>query len=167
MPDAPLVSVEEYLRRTSKPNCDYIDGVMRPKPWPDRAHGVVQGKLGSLLMQFRDFQPCIELTCKMRDTMYLVPDLAVMRKERIQDPYPTEPVHLCIEILSREDRFSAILRKCEHYLDWGVDAAWIVDPESLRAWEYRRGHRPTEVPIAGCLTAEGISIRMADVFSVL
>jgi len=44
---------------------------------------------------------------------------------------------------------------------------WIIDPEARRAWEYRKGERPTEIPPSGSLTAEDISIPLADLFSVL
>ena len=28
----PLMAVEDYLKYSSKPNCEYIDGVLRPNP---------------------------------------------------------------------------------------------------------------------------------------
>jgi len=46
-----LVSVEEYLRTNSKPNCDYLDGVLRQKAWANWNHGGVQARVGSLIMQ--------------------------------------------------------------------------------------------------------------------
>jgi Uma2 family endonuclease len=91
----------------------------------------------------------------------------VQRRDRIQDPYPSEPVHLCVEILSPEDRMSKILAKCEEYHTWGVETAWVVGPEAQRAWEYRQGQRPTEVSGSGSLTADGISISLRELFSVL
>jgi Uma2 family endonuclease len=163
-----MATVEEYLRMTSKPNCDYIDGVIRRKPWPTWSHARCQGCVASLLHTVSpNFEACIELTCKIREGMYLVPDVAVMRRDRIQDPYPTEPVHLCAEILSPEDKFSEILKKCEDYHAWGVETTWIVDPDARRAWEFRKGQLPAEVPQDGSLTADGISIVLTDLFSAL
>ena len=89
----------------------------------------------------------------------------MQRRDRIQDPYPIEPVHLCIEILSPGDRMSEMLAKCEDYHAWGVEATWIVDPESRQAWEYRRGSRLIEVPPDGSLTAPGISLHLARIFT--
>jgi len=37
-----LVSEQEYLNTTYKPGCDYIDGVLRPKPMGTRKHGLLQ-----------------------------------------------------------------------------------------------------------------------------
>ena len=163
-----LVSVEEYLATSYKPACDYLDGVLRQKALPTRKHGLIQRWLGQLIAEgYPAFESESEVTLRIREGLYLVPDLIAQRVDHIQDPYPTEPVHLCIEILSPDDRTSELFAKCEDYLAWGVHTTWIVDPETERAWEYRRGERPHEIPPGGSLTAEGISIPLSDVFSVL
>ena len=38
----PLVSVEEYLARTEKPNAEYEDGILYPKPFATAAHSYTQ-----------------------------------------------------------------------------------------------------------------------------
>ena len=165
---ATLVPVEEYLSTTYKPACDYIDGVLHQKSMPTRKHGAMQTRLGRLLSEeFPDFEAESEVTVQIRTGKYLVPDLIVQEGDRIQDPYPIEPVYLCIEILSPGDRMSEMLGKCEDYHEWGVETAWIVDPESKQAWEYRRGHRPVEVPPEGSLTAGAISLSLSRIFAGL
>jgi Uma2 family endonuclease len=166
--NASIVSVDEYLHTNYKPACEYIDGVLRQKPMPTRKHGLIQGRLVYLItMGFQDFEAASEVTVRIRTGKYLVPDLVVQRCDRIQDPYPSEPVHLCVEILSPEDLMSEIFAKCEEYHAWGVETAWVVDPEDRRAWEYRNGQRPAEVSGSGSLTADGISISLSQLFSVL
>ena len=44
-----LMSVEEYLKYSSKPNAEYIDGVLRPKPMATGLHGLIQALLLILL----------------------------------------------------------------------------------------------------------------------
>lgn len=44
----------------------------------------------------------------------------VIADRKHQDPYPTDLVLLCCEILSPEDRLGATLAKCEEYHAWGV-----------------------------------------------
>ncbi len=162
------VSVEEYLATSYKPACDYLDGVLRQKPLPTWKHGLLQGWLMQLInTAFSSFVAGSEVTLRIREGRYLVPDVIAQRRDHIQDPYPTEPVHLCIEILSPDDRTSELFAKCEEYHAWGVKTAWIVDPDNERAWEYRAGERPHELPADGSLTAEGIAIPLAEVFSVL
>lgn len=163
-----LVSVEEYLRTQYKPGCEYLDGVLRQKPMPTRKHGRIQSRLSFLIERsFNQFEADPETTVRITPTRYLVPDFEIQRADRIQDPYPTEPVHVCVEILSPEDRTSEVFAKCEEYHAWGVETTWILDPDSKRAWIYSRGERPVEVATDGALTAEGLSIPIADVFAVL
>jgi Uma2 family endonuclease len=163
-----LVSEQEYLSTTYKPACDYIDGVLRQKSMPTWKHGVIQGTLIALIKNgFRRFLAAAEVTVKIRTGKYFVPDVVIQRRDRIQEPYPAEPVHVCVEILSPEDRVSETFAKCEEYHEWGVEMTWIIDPESRRAWEYRKGQLFVEIPETGSLTADGISIPLHEVFADL
>jgi len=76
------------------------------------------------------------LTVRLSESRFLVPDIAVQRRDKIQDPYPTEPIHLCVEILSPDDRMSDIVARGEEYLAWGVPMVWIIDPVNHVAWEF-------------------------------
>ncbi len=161
------VSVEEYLATSYKPACDYLDGVLRQKPLPTWKHSVLQTWIAQLIrIGFPGFEVGSEPTVRLSERRYLVPDLAVQRRDCIQAPYPTDPVHLCVEIVSPDDHMGDVFTKCEEYHAWGVKTAWIVDPDNERAWEYRAGERPHEIPTDGSLTAEGIAIPLAEVFSV-
>ena len=163
-----LVSVEEYLRTDYQPSCEYIDGVLRQKAMPTWDHGALEGRFFELINgNFPAFAASCEATVQIRPGKYLVPDVTVQRRNQIQKPYPKEPVPVCIEIMSPDDRFGDVCLKCDDYHDWGVEMTWIVDPETRRAWEYPKGQLPTEVTSAGSLTAEGIAISLADLFSAL
>jgi Uma2 family endonuclease len=142
----PLMPVVGYLALNRKPYCEYVDGVLREKAWPTRKHGKTEGHLPALIDQANlDFEALPELTLKVSERIYLIPDIAVVRVSEIEDPGPTKPVFLCIEILSPEDRFSDTVAKCEEYLAWGVPFCWIVDPDDKRCWEYHAGHSPNQI----------------------
>ena len=160
------VSVEEYLRTTYKPACDYIDGVLRPKPLATWKHGVIQGQSSTVVNVDKRYRAASELTVRIREGQYLVPDVGVQLRGAIQDPYPTKPIALCIEILSPEDRFAEVLAKCDDYLAWGVPMTWIVDPDTRRAWQYA-GHAPQEIAATGSLTAGELVVSLRELFSVL
>jgi Uma2 family endonuclease len=163
-----LVPVEEYLNTNYKPACDYIDGVLRPKSMPTWNHSLLQARLIVLIAQgYPEFAAGPEATVQIRTGKFLVPDLIVQERDRIQSPYPTEPVHLCVEILSPGDRLSEAIGKCEEYHEWGVETTWIIDPDERRAWEYRNGRRLQEIPTAGSLNAGAISIPCAEIFAGL
>ncbi len=168
VPTTTLVSVEEYLHTNYKPACEYREGVLRQKPMPTRKHSVVQGQSFHLILsRYPEFEPATELTVRTGQGRFLVPDLGVQLRAHIQDPYPTRPIHLCIEILSPEDRLADAGAKCEEYAGWGVPHNWVVDPETRRAWEFQSGTGLVEVPSGGALTAGPISIPLAELFAIL
>ena len=101
-----VMSVEEYLRYSGKPNAEYIDGILRPKPMPTKPHAEISYALITLLRR-QGVESLGEMTLRMSPTKFLLPD--VIADPVIEDPYPTEPVMLCVEILSPEDRVGAML----------------------------------------------------------
>jgi Uma2 family endonuclease len=156
-----LVSVEEYLRRAEKPNCEYVDGVLYPKAMPTTLHAWIQSAL-ILLLSKQGALVLSELTVRVTATRFLVPDVAVVRS--LQFPYPVDPPQLCIEILSPEDRLGAMLAKCEEYHAWGVPFCWVIDPEKQTAWEYHKGGDPTRVERTGVLHAGELTVRLVELF---
>jgi Uma2 family endonuclease len=162
------VSVEEYLRITDKPNCEYVDGTLIQKAWPLRNHAHTQGTIAILLDQrFPAYDSFIELTVQISPTHYRVPDIVVDYRGHGEDPYPTSPVHLCIEILSEEELPSEVLEKCETYHVWGTPHTWVIDPQTRKAWQYSKGSAAVEIDPQGELTAGEIHIRLSEIFSVL
>ena len=167
-PSTTLMPVDEYLRTSYKPACEYRDGVLTQKAMPTYEHSQVQFQVNFLIrIHFTQFKAGPEQTVRLSEHRYLVPDVAVQRKDRIQKPYPTEPIHLCVEILSPDDRLSEVIAKCEEYLAWGVPMVWIIDPVSQAAWEFSPKHALHEVSLDGSLTAPEIAIPLAEIFSVL
>ena len=167
-PTITLISVDEYLRLSCKPNCEYRDGVITQKAMPTYEHSQVQSQVDTLIRtNFSQFRAGPEQTVRLSERRYLIPDVAVQRTDRIQKPYPTEPIHLCVEILSPDDRLSEVIAKCEEYLAWGVPMVWIIDPVNCVAWESSPKHPFHEVPLDGSLTAPEIAIPLAEVFAGL
>ena len=159
-----LISVEEYLRTSFKPACDYIDGVLRQKPMPTYDHSNTELVVCNLINRFDGFRAVPEQTVRIRQGKFVVPDIAAQRLSELQRPYPEKPVYLCAEVKSPEDRFSDIVAKCGEYHAWGVKYCWIFDPESKRCWQYDSGGRPNEVLVDGHLEAGPIILSHADIF---
>ena len=162
MPKA--VSVEDYLCRTEKPYCEYVDGVLHPKTFSTTQHARAQFMLMTLLDK-QGVEALAEVTVRITPAKYLIPD--VIAAPVIQSPYPTEPVLLCVEILSPEDRIGATLAKCEDYHAWDVPFCWVVDPEKQTAWQYHSGGEPEHMGRNGTLTARTLSVRLHELFADL
>jgi Uma2 family endonuclease len=159
---AALVAVEEYLRRTEKPYCEYLDGVLSPKAMPTKSHALIQYLL-LVLLRKQSIEALSEVTVRLSATKFLIPDVIAART--IQGPYPTEPVLLCVEILSPDDRVGAMLAKCEQYHAWGVPFCWVIDPEKQTAWHYHAGSEPERAKPGGVLQAGELSVSLEELFS--
>jgi Uma2 family endonuclease len=157
-----IVSVEDYLRRTEKPYCEYVDGVLYPKPMPTKRHALIKKFLMRLLDK-QGVEALAEMNVRLSPTKYLIPD--VIAAPSIQDPYPTEPVLLCVEILSPKDGVGAILAKGEQYHDWGVPFCWVIHPEKQIGWQYHAGCDPERVDRGGTLIAGQLSVPLEELFS--
>ena len=157
-----LISVEEYLRLTTKPNCEYRDGVLYPKAMATTLHGLLQFMLMTMLYRL-GLKTASEVTVRLSPTKYLVPD--VVAAPVLQSPYPTEPVLLCCEILSPEDRLGTMLAKCEEYHAWGVPYCWVIDPVKRTAWEYHAGAEP--VRASDALRAGEYAAGLEELFSAI
>jgi Uma2 family endonuclease len=156
-----IVSVEDYLRRTEKPYCEYVDGVLYSKGYPNKSHALAQSKV-IILLDKQGVEALGEVTVRLSPTKYLIPD--VIAAPEIQGPYPTEPALLCVEILSPGDRVGAMLAKCEEYHAWGVPFCWIIDPEKQTAWQYHAATEPERIERSGTLLAGHLNIPLADLF---
>ncbi len=161
---APIVFVEDYLRRTEKPYCEYIDGLLYPKALPTTLHARIQFLL-QVLLDRQGVEALAEVHVRLSPTKYLIPD--VIAAPETQSPGPTDPVLLCVEILSPEDRVGAMLAKCEQYHAWGVPVCWVIDPEKRTGWQYHAGSEPERISEGGTLTAGQLAVRLEELFSEL
>ena len=157
-----IIPVEEFLRYSDKPNCEYRDGALYPKPMPTTFHGLLELMLAVMLGKL-GLQAAPEVTVRISPTKYLVPD--VVAAPVLESPYPTKPVLLCCEILSPEDRLGTMLAKCEEYHAWGVPYCWVIDPIKRTAWEYHANAEPTRVTVS--LTAGTHAINLEELFAAI
>jgi Uma2 family endonuclease len=170
--NTPLTSPEEYVARYveggEKPMCEYIDGELRPKPMATTDHSRVQANiLFDIRRSYGDrFEALPELTVRLRDAKFYVPNIAVEELARPipgRYPGPGDPVFLCIEIKSPEDRIGKLFSKCEEYHAWGVPYSWVIDPARKVAWEYiPEDAEPRKAATA--LNAGPIEIALLDIF---
>lgn len=131
------IPAEEYLH-TSFPDVDreYREGELVERTLPEYLHGRTQLLLGVFFEALRkklSVYACSETRMKLREGLYLIPDVAVF--------WPTEPASLpdspplvAIEVLSPDDRLTAVREKLQEYSAWGVPHVWLVDPHSRRLY---------------------------------
>lgn len=131
------IPVEEYLH-TSFPDLDreYLDGELVERSMPDFPHGQAQGSLFALFFALRkdlSLYPCVETRMRLRAGLYRIPDVAVFWQSP-PSAIPDSPPLIAIEVLSTDDRLSAVREKLQEYRAWGVGHVWLVDPHSRRLY---------------------------------
>ena len=134
-----LISVEEYLNTSYDPDCDYVDGEVLERNLGEREHSELQTELVFFLCGLRKkygFHVFTEQRVQVRPTRFRIPDVCVVLGPRPATPIFLEPPFLCIEILSKDDRYSAIRKKIADYQSFGVKYVWIIDTSTRKADVY-------------------------------
>ena len=117
------ISVDEYLH-TSFPDLDreYRDGELVERSVPDYLHGRTQALLLVFFEALRkklSFYACSETRVKVREGLYLIPDVSVFRPSPPPSSVPDQPPFIAVEILSPDDRLNAVREKLEEYKSVG------------------------------------------------
>lgn len=149
-----FLSLEQFesLYRGEKPHFEYWFGEAIQKSMPTSLHGVFQWVLAMLLFR-QGWKASSEVRLKLSAHAHPVPDL-IADRFRIQNPYPTEPFDLCVEILSPNEDLRRTFQKAAHYLDWGIGCVWIIDPDRRMAYIMSAAHpNPIELKSSDSLTA--------------
>jgi len=138
-----LISVEEYLRTTSDPDCEYVRGVLEERAVPDRDHAAWQVALIDWFRCHRhewDIHVYSELRMRVSADEYRIPDVTVISRCSPYEQLITHPPLAVFEILSLTDTMSGALQKFEAYEQMGIPAIWLIDPAKSAAWQYSSGH---------------------------
>jgi Uma2 family endonuclease len=151
-----LISVDEYLRTSYRPDCDFIDGGILERNRGKRKHSYAQGEVASWFNRRKDvqrLQSLPELRMRIGAGRIRIPDVVVCEIPIRDEEVFTAPPYLCIEVTSPDDTIAAMQDRMDDYLQFGVPNLWVIDP-----WKHRGWH----VTGAGWATAtEGI-MRTAD-----
>lgn len=165
-----LVSVEEYLRTSYDPDCDYVDGAIQERNVGETPHSSAQKFFIAFFAQHEKawgIRVFPEDRVQVSSTRYRVADICLVRRSTPLEKIIRTPPLLCIEVLSAEDRMSRTQDKVDDYIRMGVDAVWVIDPLRRCAW-FAEGSSTLQ-PAAELLAIRGTEIKVvvADIFREL
>jgi Uma2 family endonuclease len=131
-----LLSVEEYLNTTYRPDVDYVDGHIEERDVGDFDHADLQFGIATLLRNKQkewSIRVVGETRVCVSPTRIRLPDVCVLpaglpREKEIH----TIPL-LCIEVLSPRDTLKSMRKRAQDFFDMGVLHIWIFDPETRTA----------------------------------
>jgi Uma2 family endonuclease len=164
------VSVEEYLRTTYDPDCDYVDGEIVERNLGERDHSELQGEIYAYIRSLRqklNVYPLIEQRVQVARTRFRVPDICVVAGSRPTEQILTVPPLVAIEILSKDDRVEQMQIRINDYLTFGIRYVWVINPQTRIPWIYTKdgAHEAKD----GMLRTENPAIEVAlpEIFEAL
>ncbi|MBV8068977.1 MAG: Uma2 family endonuclease [Acidobacteriaceae bacterium] len=134
-----LVSVEEYLHTTYRPDRDYVDGFVLERNLGQYEHARLQMLILAILFQReKDWQICVLPECrlKIRNRKYRIPDVMVLSEDAPRTPVIEQAPLLCIEVVSPDDRMPDLVMRAGDYFSLGVPETWILNPYTKQAFVY-------------------------------
>jgi Uma2 family endonuclease len=159
-----LVSVEEYLRTSYRPDCDYVDGEVVERNLGEYEHSSTHREILFFLAgRFPHLRKRLlpEQRVQVKPTRYRIPDVCILAEGAPRQRVITTPPELCIEILSPEDTVTRTLERIKEYLSMGVPTCWIIDPVKREGWVATPGL--LEEATDGILRASGIEMPLAEI----
>jgi Uma2 family endonuclease len=133
-----LVSVEEYLNTTYRPDRDYVGGELLERTVGEYDHSRLQALITGILLAHEALwrtRTLPEQRVQVTRERFRVPDLCVIRKGT-EEQIITRPPVVCIEIMSKDDTARALEERIQDYLQFGVPTVWLIDPKTRRAFVY-------------------------------
>ena len=128
-----LVTLDQYHAQYENENgYEYWFGEVVRKPAPTWLHAILQAQLSELLYQLGYFSGS-ELALRVLPDWEPRPDVSASLE--LEQPYPTKPIAIAIEILSN-DEVSRLFSKCRKYVKMGIPQVFVFDPEAHDAWEW-------------------------------
>jgi Uma2 family endonuclease len=147
---AEKLSLADFERqyRNAKPYHEYWFGEAVPKATPTWLHGLLQPIIMTALCE-AGYKAGSEVKLEINSDFHPVPDV-IATGGPIERPYPTRPFDVVVEILSPEDSFQRVLRKCKLYSAWGIGIVVVLDPEGREGWIWEEQTlKPTTVIALG------------------
>lgn len=156
-PSQALLTAEEFARRPDpgRPE-ELVRGRIATMPPPGARHGKICNKVGRLLGNYaedHDLGHVLSndsgvITGRDPDSVR-GPDVsfysyARLAKGALPEGYPGVPPDLVFEVLSPEERWPRLLGKVSEYLEAGVSAVVVLDPDRRTAHVYE-GEDPVRV----------------------
>jgi Uma2 family endonuclease len=131
MASSTLISVNEYLKNSYRPDCDYVDGRIEERNAGEHDHSVLQAELifgfGKHQQEW-NIEVLPEQRVQVSPTRFRVPDVCLVSLDQPVEQIITHPPLACIEILSPEDTIRRMQERVEDYRQFGV--ANILDSRS-------------------------------------
>src|SRR5271170_1285019 len=110
---AAVLSLEEYLRTSFHPDCEFVDGELEEKAMGEREHSILQIALGAWFFNRRAEWNIVVLSeqrTRVSTTRVRLPDICLISSDAPRERVTMTPPILAIELLSPEDRLPRLIK---------------------------------------------------------
>jgi Uma2 family endonuclease len=139
-PLPPVVSADEYLNSSYRPDLEYVDGALVERGMPTIAHSVLQMILVEQFGKYRKalgYLPLPEVRTRIVErARYRIPDVMLCPLPIPDGKVVTSVPWAIVEILSPDDRIADQLARFQDYKRIGVAHVVLLDPEDLIAFRF-------------------------------
>jgi Uma2 family endonuclease len=161
------ISVEEYLRTTYRPDCDYVDGEVLGRNLGEYDHSRPQGLFCAYFVvrekQWR-IRVVPEQRVQVKPNRFRIPDVCVVLAEAPVEAIFRRPPLICIEILSKDDTFKSVTERLDDYIAMGVPNVWVIEPHTRRGYVYNSdGFLEAKDGVLRAMNSE-IAVPLAEIF---
>jgi Uma2 family endonuclease len=155
-----LIPVEEYLRMTSDPDCEYVDGVIEERAVGEYDHATWQAILVTFFTARQDqmgIHARPELRVQVAPRRFRVPDVTLLSRKAPREQIITHAPLAVFEILSPEDTMTRMLEKLADYERMGIAAIRVIEPTRQLFYRYGQG----QLTLASTFELPGTSFTVA------
>lgn len=141
------LTLEEYLRTSYRPDCDFVDGYLEERNMGGTKHSVLQGRLITWFFSHPEWNLLAlpELRTRVADTRVRLPDVCVVPEDRsLGEEVRLTPPLIAIEVLSPDDRLNRVVVRLRDFRRMGIEHVWLIDPAERAAFTYADGLKLVE-----------------------
>ena len=156
------LSLNEYLRTSYRPDCDYVDGEVEERNVGEQDHSTAQAFFIRSFAAHEDkwkLEALPEIRIRVSEQRVRIADIAVVSVDRLYEQVLIKPPVAAIEVLSPEDRVSRYQERLDDYRLMGIANIWVIDPIRRKAYDCTRGgwqpadrllitDSPVDIPLA-------------------
>jgi Uma2 family endonuclease len=162
MATATQISVEQYLKTSYRPDCDYLDGEVRERNLGEFDHATLQAAIVAWFHNRRrewNILVVPEQRVQVSPRRFRIPDISVLPGDYSKDAIVRVPPLICVEVLSKDDTLREMRERVSDYLNFGVEHVWIFDPALREAFiADRKGYH---TPADGTFVVPGTPIHLS------
>jgi Uma2 family endonuclease len=136
------LSVQDYLKMTSDPDCEFVEGILEQRPMGEYDHATWQAILVSYFTSQATqlgVRARPELRIQVAPNRFRVPDVTILSREAPREQIITHAPLAVFEILSPEDSMMRMLDKLADYERMGIQAIWVVEPKKPSYFRFSEG----------------------------